>query len=69
MDSDTRGLVIGGHDDHFLIIDSVGTDYVVGVRSHTGDVMSVYLMNSDIEKIVEFLCRANDGTEYRRDTS
>ena len=52
--------MIGGHDDHFLIIDRVGTDYVVGVRSRTGDVMNVYLMNSDIEKLVEFLRRKGD---------
>ena len=52
--------MIGGHDDHFLIIDRVGTDYVVGVRSRTSDVMNVYLMNADIEKLVEFLRRKGD---------
>jgi hypothetical protein len=30
---------------------------VVGVRSHTGEVLSVYLMDVDIEKVVEFLSR------------
>src|SRR6516165_8749385 len=38
----SRGLMVGGHDDHFLIIDRVGADYVLGVRSHNGDVLSVY---------------------------
>ena len=28
---------------------------MVGVRSHTGEVLSVYLMDVDIEKVVEFL--------------
>ena len=60
MNRDFRGFMIGGHDDHFLIIDRVGTDYVVGVRSRTGDVMNVYLMNADIEKLVEFLRRKGD---------
>ena len=50
-----------GHDGSFLIIDRVGNvDVVVGVRSHTGEVLSVYLMNADIEKLMEFLCRKHD---------
>jgi hypothetical protein len=32
-------------------------DFVVGVRSHTGDVLSVYLMDADMEKLPEFLTR------------
>jgi hypothetical protein len=48
--------LIGGHDGSFLIIDRVArVDFVVGVRSHTGEVMSVYLMDADIEKLREFL--------------
>jgi hypothetical protein len=35
-------------------------DFVVGVRSHTGEVLSVYLMGIDIEKLVEFLRRKHD---------
>ena len=57
MHSCLRGLAVGGHDGCFLIIDRVGIDYVVGVRSHTGEVLSVYLMDVDIEKVVEFLSR------------
>ena len=57
----TKGLAIRGHDGSFLIIDRVGrVDFVVGVRSHTGEVVSVYLMDADIEKLMEFLCRKHD---------
>jgi hypothetical protein len=35
-------------------------DVVVGVRSHTGEVLSVYLMDADIEKLMEFLCQKHD---------
>jgi hypothetical protein len=35
-------------------------NFVVGVRSHTGDVLSVYLIDADIEKLIEFLNRKND---------
>jgi hypothetical protein len=39
-----------------LPVDRVaGVDFVVGVQSHTGDVLSVYLMDADIEKLMEFL--------------
>ena len=61
MQNCSRGLAIGGRDGSFLIVDRVGTvDFVVGVRSHTGEVLSVYLMNADIEKLMEFLCRKHD---------
>jgi hypothetical protein len=35
-------------------------DFVVCVRSHTGEVLSVYLVDIDIEKLVEFLRRKHD---------
>jgi hypothetical protein len=49
----------GRHDDCFLIVDRVGQDFVVGVRALTGEVLTVYLMDVDIEKLVEFLCQKN----------
>ena len=53
-----QGLAVRGHDGSFLILDRVGSvDVVIGVRSHTGKVLSVYLMEPDIEKVVEFLSR------------
>jgi hypothetical protein len=53
--------VVGGHDGSFLILDRVASlDVVVGVRSHGGEVTSVYLMDADIEKLVEFLSRKAD---------
>ena len=55
MSCHSRGLAVGGHDDCFLIVDRVGQDFVVGVRDHTGEVLTVYLMDADIEKLVEFL--------------
>jgi hypothetical protein len=56
MHSHPRGLAVGGHDGCFFVIDRVGgTDFVLGVRSHTGDVLSVYLMDVDIQKVVEFV--------------
>jgi hypothetical protein len=39
---------------------SANVDVVVGVRSHTGEVLSVYLMDADIEKLREFLSRKHD---------
>jgi hypothetical protein len=33
---------------------------VVGMRSHTGEVLSVYLMDRDIKKLMEFLTRKGD---------
>ena len=61
MENCSKGLAIGGLDGSFLIIDRVGNvDVVIGVRSHAGDVLSVYLMDADIEKLAEFLCRKHD---------
>ena len=57
----SMGLAVGGHDGSFLIVDRVGrADFVVGVRSHTGEVLSIYLMDYDIEKLIEFLSRKGD---------
>jgi len=56
-----QGLPIGGHDGSFLILDCVvNVDVVVGVRSQAGEVLSVYLMDADIEKLMEFLRRKHD---------
>jgi len=53
-----QGFAAGGHGGSFLIVDRVGrVDFVVGVRSHNGEVLSVYLMDHDIEKLIEFLSR------------
>jgi hypothetical protein len=61
MKNCSKGLAIGGHDGSFLIIDHVGNlDVVVGVRSHTGEVLSVYLMDADIEKLMGFLRRKHE---------
>jgi hypothetical protein len=61
MKNCVRGLAVGGHDGSFLIVDRVGrADAVLGVRSDTGEVLSVYLMDADIEKLVEFLTRKED---------
>jgi hypothetical protein len=58
MENQSRALVVGGHDGSFLVIDRVDmVDYVFGVRSHTGEVLSVYLRIDDIEKLVGFLSR------------
>ena len=54
MSCHPRGFAVGGHD-CFLIVDRVGQDFVVGVRAHTGEVSTVYLMDDDIEKLVKFL--------------
>lgn len=57
----SRGLAVGGHDGSFLIVDRVGrVDFVVGVRSRDGEVLSVYLTDADIEKLIEFLSREGD---------
>ena len=54
----STGLAVGGHDGSFLIVDRIGrADFVVGVRSHNGEVLSIYLMDHDIEKLIEFLSR------------
>jgi hypothetical protein len=61
MKNCSRGLAVGGHDGSFLIVDRVGSvGVVIGVRSHTGEVLSVYLLDADIEKVVEFLSRKGD---------
>jgi hypothetical protein len=61
MKNCSRGLAIGGHDGSFLIVDRAGrADLVVAVRCHTGDVLSVYLTDADIEKLMEFLSRKHD---------
>lgn len=47
-------------DGSLLIVNDVGSvDAVVGVRSHR-EVLRVYLMDADIEKLVEFLSRKAD---------
>jgi hypothetical protein len=56
-----RGLAVGGHDGSYLILDRVGkVDFVFGVRSHTGEVFSVYLMDRDIKQVVEFVSGKED---------
>jgi hypothetical protein len=61
MENQSRGIIVGGHDGSFLVIDRVDmVDYVFGVRSHTGEVSSIYLRSDDIEKLVEFLSRKRD---------
>jgi hypothetical protein len=61
MQNCSRGLAVGGRDGRFLIVDRVGrVDFVVGVRSHNGEVLSVYLMDHDIEKLIEFLSPKGD---------
>jgi hypothetical protein len=61
MNQFSSGLAVGGRDGSFLIVDRVGgVDFVVGVRSHNGEVLSVFLMDHDIEKLIEFLSRKGD---------
>jgi hypothetical protein len=60
MRSSSRELAVGGHDGCFLIVDRVAMDFVVGVRSRTGEVLSVYLMDADVEKLVRFLRQKDD---------
>jgi hypothetical protein len=56
-----QGLAARGHDGSFLILDGVGSvDVVIDIRSHTGKVLSVYLMEPDIERVMEFLSRKAD---------
>jgi hypothetical protein len=63
MDDDSQGLAIGGHDGSFLVVDRVAcSDCVVGIRGPDGEVLSVYLTNVDIEKLVEFLGQNVDFT-------
>ena len=51
---------MGGHDDCFLVVDRSGQDFVLGVRARTGEVLSVYLRDLDIERLVQFLSRKDD---------
>jgi hypothetical protein len=52
-----KRLAAGGHDGSFPIVGRVGrVDFVVGVRSHTGEVLSVH-PDHYIEKLVKFLSR------------
>jgi hypothetical protein len=61
MKNCSRELAVGGRDGSFLIVDRVGEmDFVVGVRSHDGEVLTVYLLDHDIEKLIEFLSRKGD---------
>jgi len=61
MKNCSRGLAVGGHDGSYLILDRVGSvDFVIGVRSHTGEMLSVYLMDRDIKQVAEFLARKKD---------
>jgi hypothetical protein len=50
-----------GHDGSFLIVDRASrVNFVIGVRSRTGEVLSIYLVACDIEKVVDFLTRKGD---------
>ena len=63
MDDDVKALAVGGHDGSFLVVDRVArSDCVVGIRGPDGEVLSVYLTNVDIEKLVEFLDQRVDFT-------
>jgi hypothetical protein len=63
MDGNVQGLAVGGHDGSFLVVDRVArSDCVIGIRSPDGEVLSVYLTNVDIEKLVEFLGQKTDFT-------
>ena len=35
-------------------------EFIVGLRSPTGEVLSVYLTDVDVEKLIEFLTRKHD---------
>jgi len=63
MDDDSQGLAVGGHDGSFLVVDRVAcSDCLVGIRGPDGEVLSVYLTNVDIEKLIEFLGQKDDFT-------
>jgi hypothetical protein len=63
MDGDFQALAVGGHDGNFLVVDRVAhSDCVVGIRGRDGEMLSVYLTNVDIEKLVEFLGQKVDFT-------
>jgi hypothetical protein len=61
MHGNPQALAIEGRDGSYLILDRVGgVDIVVGVRSHIGEVLSVYLMDVEINRLVEFHLRQDD---------
>jgi len=63
MDGGFQGLAIGGHDGSLLVVDRVArSDCVVGIRGPDGEVLSVYLTNLDVEKLIEFLGQKVDFT-------
>jgi hypothetical protein len=63
MDGDFEALAIGGHDGSFLVVDRVArSDCLVGIRGPDGEVLSIYLTNIDIEKLVKFLGQRVDIT-------
>src|SRR6516165_7622521 len=63
MDYEHQGLAVGGRDGSLLVVDRVArSDCVVGIRGPDGAVLSVYLTNVDIEKLVEFLGQKVDVT-------
>ena len=63
MDGGFQGLAIGGHDGSLLVVDRVArSDCVVGIRGPDGEVLSVYLSNLDVEKLIEFLGQKVDFT-------
>ena len=63
MDGGFQGLAIGGHDGSLLVVDRVArSDCVVGIRGPDGEVLSVYLTNLDVEKLIEFLGQNVDFT-------
>jgi hypothetical protein len=63
MKNCSEALAVGGHDGSYLVLDRVGNlDCVVGVRSPDGTVVSVYLMDVDIQKVVEFVTRNKSTT-------
>jgi hypothetical protein len=63
MEGDFQGLAVGGHGGSFLVVDRVArSDCVVGIRGPGGEVLSVYLTNVDIDKLVEFLGQRDDFT-------
>ena len=63
MNDHSQGLAVGGHDGSFLVVDRVArSDCVIGIRGPDGEVLSVYLTNVDIEKLLEFLGQKVDFT-------
>jgi hypothetical protein len=54
----TVKVLAAGSRGQFSVVDRVGrVDSVVGVRSHTGEVLSVDPMDHDIEKLAKILFR------------